>query len=150
MNAKHAKVNQNFAPQSQQNNNSAPSKKGASSYAPQSYQQHSYQQHSYQQSRSVHSYGQQPYEQAHRDFYMPGNGGMGSGFSGGFGGNEEALVSDTRRKLKIAGIVLGIILAVLAVVYGAGVFYFSGHFLPHTTIYGEDVSLKTPDRKSVV
>ena len=150
MNAKHAKVNQNFAPQSQQNNNPAPSKKGASSYVPQSYQQHSYQQqfyqqHSYQQSRSVHSYGQQPYEQAHRDFYMPGNGGMGSGFSGGFGGNEEAPVSDTRRKLKIAGIVLGIILAVLAVVYGAGVFYFSGHFLPHTTIYGEDVSLKTPD-----
>lgn len=50
-----------------------------------------------------------------------------------------------RKKLKIAGIVVGAIIALLAVVYGAGVAFFSSHFLPRTTINGVDVSLKTPD-----
>lgn len=38
-----------------------------------------------------------------------------------------------------------VVLAVVAVVYLAGVAFFSGHFMPRTTLDGSDVSLRTPD-----
>ena len=42
---------------------------------------------------------------------------------------------------KRAGIVAGIIVGVLLIIYLAGVAFFSSHFMPHTTLAGKDVSL---------
>jgi lipoprotein-anchoring transpeptidase ErfK/SrfK len=46
---------------------------------------------------------------------------------------------------KRLGIALGIIVAILVIVYGAGIAFFSGHYLPNTSIGDEDISLSTPD-----
>ena len=43
---------------------------------------------------------------------------------------------------KIPLIVLGVIVLVLAVVYGGGALFFSGHFFPNTKLNNEDVSLQ--------
>ncbi len=51
----------------------------------------------------------------------------------------------SRKTLKIVGIVIGVIVGLLAALYLAGVIFFSGHFLPDTTINGVDVSWKTPE-----
>ena len=50
-----------------------------------------------------------------------------------------------RNRLKVAGITAGIIVAVLLAVYLAGVFVFSGRFMPNTHISDMDISFKTPD-----
>ena len=51
----------------------------------------------------------------------------------------------SRGKLKIVGIVLGAIVALVAALYLAGAVFFMSHFLPGTNINGVDVSWKTPD-----
>lgn len=48
-----------------------------------------------------------------------------------------------RRPLKIVGIVLGVLLGLLVVVYVAGAIVFMDRFMPRTTIGAWDVSLKT-------
>lgn len=50
-----------------------------------------------------------------------------------------------KRTKKIAGVVIGIIVAVLAVIYIAGALFFSSHYLPNTTIGDDDISLMTAD-----
>ena len=59
-------------------------------------------------------------------------------------GDEENPEAKDHKGLKIAGIVVGVLLAILAVVYGVGAWFFGGHFYPNTTINGIDVSLKAP------
>ena len=54
-------------------------------------------------------------------------------------------VERKRRNRKIAAITGGVIVALLAIVYGAGVFFFSGHFLPNTWIGREDISLQSAE-----
>ncbi len=51
--------------------------------------------------------------------------------------------SHGHRVLKIAGIVLAVLVGLLLVVYLAGGIYFSGRFMPNTTLGEHDVSLKT-------
>ncbi len=51
---------------------------------------------------------------------------------------------------KRALISLGVLVAVLAVMYLAGVFVFSGRFFPNTTISHLDISLKTPTEVSAI
>lgn len=61
---------------------------------------------------------------------------------------DESLAQGAPRKrtmAKVIGVVTGVVVALLAVAYGAGVFFFAGHFLPGTIINGVDVSWKTPD-----
>ncbi|WP_080801299.1 L,D-transpeptidase family protein [Arabiibacter massiliensis] len=48
-----------------------------------------------------------------------------------------------RRPLKVAGIVLGILVALALAAYLAGAFYFTGRFMPNTTVGDHDVSLMT-------
>ena len=50
-----------------------------------------------------------------------------------------------RRALKVFGISVGAIVAVLLVVYIAGAVVFMGRFLPHTVIGDDDVSMKTDE-----
>ena len=54
-------------------------------------------------------------------------------------------VERKRRNRKIAAITGGVIVALLAIVYGVGVFFFSGHFLPNTWIGREDISLQSAE-----
>lgn len=52
----------------------------------------------------------------------------------------------SRRRLsapKIIGIIAGVIIGLLLIVYVAGSVYFIGHFMPNTTLGTHDVSLKT-------
>lgn len=49
------------------------------------------------------------------------------------------------RALKAFGITVGVIVAILALVYFVGVVVFMGRFFPNTTIAGIDISLKTPE-----
>lgn len=49
------------------------------------------------------------------------------------------------RALKITAIVIGSLLALVALVYFAGVVIFMGRFFPHTSIIGMDISGKTPE-----
>ena len=50
-----------------------------------------------------------------------------------------------RRALKVFGISVGAIVAVLLIVYIAGAVVFMGRFLPHTVIGDDDVSMKTDE-----
>lgn len=50
-----------------------------------------------------------------------------------------------RRALKIFGITVASLVALVALVYLAGVFIFMGRFFPHSTIIGMDISGKTPE-----
>ena len=71
----------------------------------------------------------------------------------GANGSQDFFSSDaaaydmphSRGKLKIVGIVLGVIVALVAALYFAGAVFFMSHFLPSTNINGVDVSWKTPD-----
>jgi lipoprotein-anchoring transpeptidase ErfK/SrfK len=47
--------------------------------------------------------------------------------------------------LKMAGITVGVVVAVILAIYIAGVVYFSGHFFPNTTLVGMNISGKTPE-----
>lgn len=58
--------------------------------------------------------------------------------------SPEIAVKKDRKGLKIAGIVLGVLIGLLLIIYLAGVWFFSTHFLPNTSIVGIDFSLKTP------
>lgn len=49
----------------------------------------------------------------------------------------------SRKFLKVLGMTVAVLCALLAVVYGAGFFVFSGRFMPNTTINEHDVSFKT-------
>ena len=51
----------------------------------------------------------------------------------------------SRTPLKVFGIVLGVIVAVAALVYVAGAVVFMGRFFPHTVVGKSDISLKTPE-----
>ena len=51
--------------------------------------------------------------------------------------------SRSRRPLKIVGIVLAVLVGLLLVAYIAGGIYFTGRFMPNTTLGQHDVSLKT-------
>lgn len=51
----------------------------------------------------------------------------------------------SRTPLKVFGIVLGVIVAVVALVYVAGAVVFMGRFFPNTVVRGTDISLKTPE-----
>lgn len=56
---------------------------------------------------------------------------------------SEADAKGRRKPLKVLGIVLGVIVALLAVVYLAGALVFMDRFLPRTTVGDLDVSLKS-------
>lgn len=56
---------------------------------------------------------------------------------------SEADAKGGRKPLKVLGIVLGVIVALLAVVYLAGALVFMDRFLPRTTVGDLDVSLKS-------
>lgn len=56
---------------------------------------------------------------------------------------SEADAKGRRRPAKVIGIVLGVIVAVLAVVYLAGAFVFMDRFLPNTTVGDLDLSFKS-------
>ena len=56
---------------------------------------------------------------------------------------SEADATGGRKPLKVLGIVLGVIVALLAVVYLAGALVFMDRFLPRTTVGDLDVSLKS-------
>ena len=56
---------------------------------------------------------------------------------------SEADARGGRKPLKVLGIVLGVIVALLAVVYLAGALVFMDRFLPRTTVGDLDVSLKS-------
>ena len=56
---------------------------------------------------------------------------------------NEADAKGGRKPLKVLGIVLGVIVALLAVVYLAGALVFMDRFLPRTTVGDLDVSLKS-------
>ena len=47
------------------------------------------------------------------------------------------------RALRVAGVVSGALLALMAAAYVAGIVYFSSHLWPSTTVKGKDVSLQT-------
>lgn len=51
-----------------------------------------------------------------------------------------------KQLIKIISIVTLCVLGTLAIIYFAGVFVFSGHFLPRTTVGTMDISLKTPEQ----
>lgn len=53
-----------------------------------------------------------------------------------------------RSRAKVAAIVCGSIVGVLAIIYFVGVFIFSGHYLPNTYVAGMDFSLETPEEMS--
>lgn len=58
----------------------------------------------------------------------------------------DAGAAERKRKgAKVAGITAGVIVAVLALIYFAGVVVFMGRFFPATTAVGLDISLKTPE-----
>ena len=56
---------------------------------------------------------------------------------------EQARAEKRRAHLKVAGITVGILVGLILIAYLAGIFVFSGRFLPNTTIGKHDVSLKT-------
>lgn len=73
----------------------------------------------------------------------------GRGGAAGYQTAAERLRSESartpqRRSPHGAAIAVAVILLVVAVVYGAGVWFFSGHFFPRTTLGGLDVSLQDP------
>ena len=59
--------------------------------------------------------------------------------------NDAARAAKRKRGLKIFGIAMGVIVAVLLAAYLIGAFVFSGRFFPNTRIADIDISLKTPD-----
>lgn len=73
-----------------------------------------------------------------------------------FGGSAESYAAsdvskykqkrkEKNRTKKAVGISVGVILALLVVVYLAGAAYFAGHYYPNTTIGDNDISLMTAD-----
>ena len=55
---------------------------------------------------------------------------------------QQQVRSDDHAALRAVGITCGVILALIAVAYVAGVVYFSGRVWPHTEVKGEDISLQ--------
>lgn len=80
-------------------------------------------------------------------------GGSGAGVYGTSAAAYDASAVDAykhkrdqqKRGKKTLAIVIGAIVAVLAVVYVAGVVFFSSHYLPNSTIGDEDISLQNAD-----
>ena len=60
-------------------------------------------------------------------------------------GANEHHEHKSHRKLKIFGIVAGILVGILAIVYVAGAVFFGSHFAANTKIAGIDVSYKQPE-----
>lgn len=70
---------------------------------------------------------------------------------GGFVAEFEGIPKKKKHAgLKAAGITLGVLVAVVAIVYVAGAFVFTGRFLPNTTIGSYDVSMKTDEEVSAM
>ena len=61
----------------------------------------------------------------------------------------EAEPETPPRKRKHLLWIIPLTLAILAgAIYGGGVWYFSEHFLPNTTVEGDDVSLQTTEENN--
>lgn len=71
--------------------------------------------------------------------------GASGGYVPSFQVNTTPPRAKKRRALKIFGITVASLLALVAVVYLAGAFIFMGRFFPHSTIIGMDISGKTPE-----
>lgn len=63
-----------------------------------------------------------------------------------FGSVASASAKRPHRGLRVAGLVLGVVAAVVAVVYCAGCIFFYNRFWPNTTIGGADVSMMGPSQ----
>jgi hypothetical protein len=75
--------------------------------------------------------------------YMPTMSGAPSGGQGGKGGKNAH--ASTKMPGKAVFIALGILIALLAIAYGAGVYVFHDRFYPQTTLGSLDISMNTRD-----
>lgn len=64
--------------------------------------------------------------------------------------SRDASAGGHHRTIRIAGIVLGVIVGLLLIVYLIGVAVFAGHFWPKAKIESSDISFQTPDEVASV
>ncbi|WP_241157219.1 L,D-transpeptidase family protein [Adlercreutzia sp. ZJ242] len=84
-------------------------------------------------------------EQSAPSVEQPLAGGMAPAFS-----LEENDEKRKRKGLKVFGITMGVLVALLVAAYAAGVVVFSGRFFPNTYVADVDISLKTPEEVHAV